>query len=240
MKTVLITGASGEIGAAVAREFFRAGYAAALAGSAHFENAERLAGELAAHGGVVCAIRADLSTAAGAEALWDEAVRQLGHIDVLVNGAGVSWVGFYDEMTAAEWDKTLAVNLSAAAHLSRFAAKHMLRRRSGAIVNVSSVWGVSGASLEVAYSAAKAGMIGLTKALALELAPNGVTVNAVAPGFIDTKMNAHLSEEDRAALLADIPMHRAGTVEEVAAAVRFLAESDYITGETLVVSGGWR
>ena len=159
---------------------------------------------------------------------------------MLVNGAGISLVTFFDAMTPAEWNRIVHTNLSSAVYLSQCASREMIRRKSGAIVNVSSIWGVSGASMEVAYSAVKAGMIGLTKALALELAPSNITVNAVAPGYIDTKMNAHLSEDDKAALCEEIPLRRAGRPEEVAAAVRFLAESPYITGETLVVSGGWR
>jgi len=240
MKTALITGASGEIGAAIAREFAAAGYAVAVHGAKNFEKAENLAEELRTAGCTAFPVCGDLSDPAQAERVWAESHRALGHIDVLVNGAGISLVDFFDAMTPEDWNRIVSVNLSSAVYLSQCASREMIRRKSGAIVNISSIWGVSGAAMEVAYSAVKAGMIGMTRALALELAPSGITVNAVAPGYIDTKMNAHLSEEDKAALCEEIPLGRAGKPEEVASAVRFMAESPYITGETLVVSGGWR
>ncbi|MBQ2667967.1 MAG: 3-oxoacyl-ACP reductase FabG [Clostridia bacterium] len=240
MKTALITGASGEIGAAIAREFAAAGYAVAVHGAKNFEKAEKLAEDLRAAGCTAFPVCGDLSDPAQAERVWAESHGALGHIDVLVNGAGISLVDFFDAMTPEDWNRIVAVNLSSAVYLSQCASREMIRRKAGAIVNISSIWGVSGAAMEVAYSAVKAGMIGMTRALALELAPSGITVNAVAPGYIDTKMNAHLSEDDKAALCEDIPLGRAGKPEEVASAVRFMAESPYITGETLVVSGGWR
>lgn len=240
MKTALITGASGEIGAAIARDFAAAGYAVAVHGAKNFEKAVKLAEELQAAGHTAFPVQGDLSDPAEAERVWAESHRALGHIDVLINGAGISLVDFFDAMTPADWNRIVSVNLSSAVYLSQCASREMIRRKAGAIVNISSIWGVSGAAMEVAYSAVKAGMIGMTRALALELAPSGITVNAVAPGYIDTKMNAHLSEEDKAALCEEIPLGRAGKPEEVAAAVRFMAESPYITGETLVVSGGWR
>ena len=182
----------------------------------------------------------DLSDPAACERVWADTEKKLGHIDALVNAAGISLVDFFDTMTPAQWKTLCDTNLSSAVYLSQCASRSMIRQKSGAIVNVSSIWGVSGAAMEVAYSAAKAGMLGLTRALALELAPSNITVNAVAPGYIDTKMNAHLSEDEKKALCEEIPLGRAGTPAEVAAGVRFLAESPYITGETLVISGGWR
>lgn len=240
MKTALITGASGEIGAAVARHFAGAGYGVAVHGAKHFEAAQALAEALSAEGRTAFAVQGDLSDPEACARVWAESESALGPVDVLVNGAGISLVEFFDAVSPAAWNALVGANLSSAVWLSQHAAKSMIRRKSGAIVNVSSIWGVSGAAMEVAYSAVKAGMLGMTRALALELAPSGITVNAVAPGYIDTKMNVHLSDADKAALCAEIPLGRAGAPAEVAAAVRFLAESPYITGETLVVSGGWR
>ena len=217
MKTVLVTGASGEIGAAIAKEFAAAGYALALHGAKHIENVNQLAETFKSNGIEAYPVCGDLS-----------------------DPAGISLVDFFDTMTPAQWKTLCDTNLSSAVYLSQCASRSMIRQKSGAIVNVSSIWGVSGAAMEVAYSAAKAGMLGLTRALALELAPSNITVNAVAPGYIDTKMNAHLSEDEKKALCEEIPLGRAGTPAEVAAGVRFLAESPYITGETLVISGGWR
>ena len=240
MKTALITGASGEIGAAIAQEFAKNGYNVAVHGAKNFEKAVKLAEELQTADCTAFPVCGDLSDPAQAERVWSESCRALGHIDVLVNGAGISLVDFFDAMKPEDWNRIVAVNLSSAVYLSQCASRDMIRRKSGSIVNISSIWGVSGAAMEVAYSAVKAGMIGMTRALALELAPSGITVNAVAPGYIDTKMNAHLSEEDKTALCEEIPLGRAGKPEEVASAVRFMAENPYITGETLVISGGWR
>ena len=240
MKTVLVTGASGEIGAAIAKEFAAAGYDLALHGAKHIENVNQLAETFKSNGIEAYPVCGDLSDPAACEHVWADTEKKLGHIDVLVNAAGISLVDFFDTMTPAQWKTLCDTNLSSAIYLSQCASRSMIRQKSGAIVNVSSIWGVSGAAMEVAYSAAKAGMLGLTRALALELAPSNISVNAVAPGYIDTKMNAHLSEDEKKALCEEIPLGRAGTPAEVAAGVRFLAESPYITGETLVISGGWR
>lgn len=240
MKTVLVTGASGEIGAAIAKEFAAAGYALALHGAKHIENVNQLAETFKSNGIEAYPVCGDLSDPAACERVWADTEKKLGHIDVLVNAAGISLVDFFDAHDA----RTVENFVRRESVLRRLPLSMRVPLhdppKTGAIVNVSSIWGVSGAAMEVAYSAAKAGMLGLTRALALELAPSNITVNAVAPGYIDTKMNAHLSEDEKKALCEEIPLGRAGTPAEVAAGVRFLAESPYITGETLVISGGWR
>lgn len=216
MKTVLVTGASGEIGAALAKEFAAAGYALALHGAKHIENVNQLAETFKSNGIEAYPVCGDLSDPAVCRARVGGHRKKTRAIDVLVNAAGHLARRFFDTMTPAQWKTLCDTNLSSAVYLSQCASRSMIRQKSGAIVNVSSIWGVSGAAMEVAYSAAKAGMLGLTRALALELAPSNITVNAVAPGYIDTKMNAHLSEDEKKALCEEIPLGRAGTPAEVA------------------------
>ena len=167
-------------------------------------------------------------------------LREFGHIDVLVNNAGISLIKPFLDTSYEEWLRVIDVDLTGVFNVTRAVAPSMVSRKSGAVINVSSVWGVHGASCEVAYSAAKAGVIGFTKALAKELGPSGITVNAVAPGVIDSPMNsAHLSSEELSALAEDTTLGRLGQPHEVAKAVRALAENCFITGQVLGVDGGF-
>ena len=165
---------------------------------------------------------------------------RFGRIDVLINNAGIAQIKLFTDITPEEWRQMFAANVDGVYHCCRAAVPHLVRQHSGAIVNVSSIWGLCGASCETHYSAAKAAVIGFTQALAKELAPSGVTVNCVAPGAIDTEMNAHLSPEERRALEEEIPLGRMGTPEEAAAAIAFLAGEDarYFTGQVLSPNGG--
>ena len=163
----------------------------------------------------------------------------LPRVDALVNNAGVALIRQVQDTTAAEWDEVFAVNVKGTFLCCRAAAKKMISAQKGAIVNVSSVWGQTGGSCESAYSASKGAVIAFTKALAKELAPSGISVNCVAPGAIDTRMNECYSAEEKAALAEEIPMGRLGSAEEVARAVLFLAESEYLTGQILGVNGGF-
>lgn len=241
MKTVLITGASGGIGSAAARLFVQSGYAAVLHYHRSRDAAEALARELSAAGGCVLPVQADVSDSASAAALFDTAERELGHIDVLINNAGISRTGLMTDCTDDDWNALIGTMLSGTFYCCRRVLPGMLHRHSGVILNVASIWGLVGASCEVAYSAAKAGVIGLTKALAQEVAPNGIRVNAVAPGVIDTSMNDHLSSDEKEALIREIPLGRMGTPEEVAQLLLFLAGDGgaYLTGQVISQNGGF-
>lgn len=221
MKRVLVTGGSRGIGAAAVRLFAAHGWQVI----ANYRCSEEQARTLAAETG--CSLcRADVSEAEDRKKLLEFTENTFGGIDVLVNNAGISLFGLFDTIPAAEVRQMYGVNLTGTVELCRLFLPQMLRRKSGCIVNVSSVWGISGASCEVDYSAAKAAVAGLTRALAREVGPSGVRVNCVAPGVIDTDMNSQLTYEEMLALTDEIPLMRLGTAEEAAKAIFFLASDD--------------
>ncbi|MCD8094829.1 MAG: 3-oxoacyl-ACP reductase FabG [Ruminococcus sp.] len=240
-KTALITGASGEIGAATALQLAHDGFDIC---ACYFENEKRaneLVGEIKSLERGSAAVRLDLTSANSIEQAHSGCCEALGEPAVLVNCAGCESVGLFTDLTDEELERVFEVNLLGAMRLTRTVIKSMLRQHGGYVVNVASVWGEVGASCETAYSAAKAGLIGFTKSLAKECAPSGVRINCVSPGFIDTKMNAFLSKDERADLIEQIPLRRAGTTQDVANAVSFLVsgKADYICGQVLRVDGLW-
>ncbi len=237
-KTVFITGAAGGIGAACALEFAKNGYNVAI--GYNTSDPVPVLEKIKKYGVVCNAYKGDLSVYDEAKGIFDRIKSDMGDIGCLVNNAGVSYIGLFNTMTPNMWQKILAADLYSVINCSHIAIKDMLKVHSGCIINISSMWGETGASCEVIYSAAKGAVDSFTRALAKECAPNGIRVNAVAPGVIDTKMNAHLSSEEMNALTEEIPMQRLGTPEETAKAVYFLAsdEASYITGEILRVNGG--
>ncbi len=236
-KNALITGASRGIGRAIAIEFARAGYDLTLCCIKNIDSLESLAKDLTDTYKVKCvAYRADVSDPKAVKELFEK----VDPPTVLINNAGISYVGLITDMTDEDWAKTINTNLSSVFYMCRAAIPHMLSEFSGKIINVSSVWGESGASMEVAYSASKGGLDAFTKALAKELAPSGISVNAVACGLIDTDMNSRLSDEELAEVVADIPADRIGKPAEVASVILSLAEStNYLTGQVIAVDGGW-
>ena len=235
-KKALVTGASGGIGAAIARLLHRQGAAVAISGTRR-EALEALAGELSERAHV---LTCNLAAKDEVETLVPRAEEALGQIDILVNNAGVTRDNIFVRLSDEDWDRVIAVDLSAAFRLMRAAVRGMMRRRYGRIVGITSVVGVTGNAGQGNYAAAKAGMIGMTKALAHEVASRNVTVNCVAPGFIDTAMTRALTQKQREMILAAVPAARLGSADEIAAAVLFLAstEAAYVTGHTLHVNGG--
>jgi 3-oxoacyl-[acyl-carrier protein] reductase len=235
-RTALVTGASGGIGAAIARALHARGAAVALSGT-RVAPLEALAGELGDRAHVT---PGNLGDAEGAEAVVKAAEAALGQIDVLVNNAGLTRDGLAMRMKDEDWQAVLDVNLTAAFRLSRACLRGMMRRRWGRIVGITSIVGVTGNPGQANYAASKAGMIGMSKSLAAEVASRGITVNCVAPGFIATAMTDALNDQQKSTLSERIPAGRMGTSGEIAAAVVYLAseEAAYVTGQTLHVNGG--
>lgn len=240
MKTALITGGARGIGAATARALSEDGYAVAIGYRQSEASAAALAGELRAAGGVAGAYLLDVASTASVTAAVERVTAEFGHIDLLVNNAGISLSGLLTDLSDADWDRLINTDLSGVFRCCRAVLPGMIRRQSGCIINISSIWGMAGAACEVAYSAAKAGVIGLSRALAKEVGPSGIRVNCIAPGVIDTEMNAHLSPADLAALAEETPLGRIGRPEEVAAAVLFLAGAggEFLAGQVISPNGG--
>ena len=236
VRRVLISGGDRGIGAAAARAFAAAGYQVAVL---YHQNAAAAAALEQQLPGCI-AIQCDVASRASCELAFHAVEQAMGRVDVLVCNAGIAQQKLFTDITPAEWQRMLDVNLSGAFHLCQLALPGMIRRKQGRILTVSSMWGQTGGSCEVHYSAAKAGLIGLTKALAKEEGPSGITVNCVAPGVIETDMMAAFTAEDKAALAEETPVGRLGTPEEVAKLLVFLAGEDagYITGQVFGVNGG--
>jgi len=240
-KIALVTGASGGIGSACAKTLAEKGYTVLVHGNRSMDAANALAQQLRENGMDAHAVCCDLSDSAAVQAMCGEILRVYHRVDALVLSAGVSYTGLLTDMTDAQWHTVMDVNVSGAFYLIRALAPGMVSGRCGSIVTVSSMWGRVGASCEAAYSASKAALIGLTRALAKELGPSGVRVNCIAPGVIDTKMMDEHSEETKAILADETPLGRLGTPQDVAAAAAFLLsdEAAFITGQVLGVDGGY-
>jgi 3-oxoacyl-[acyl-carrier protein] reductase len=234
--TALVTGASGGLGGAMARALHGQGATVTLSGTRR-EALETLAGEL---GSRVHVLPCDLSDKAALEALVPDAEKAMGQLDILVNNAGITRDGLFMRMKDEDWETVLSVNLGSAFRLSRAALRGMMKRRHGRIIGITSIVGVTGNPGQGNYAASKAGMIGMSKSLAAEVASRGITVNCVAPGFIESPMTDALNDKQRESILGTIPAGRLGAGADIAAAVVYLAsrEAAYVTGQTLHVNGG--
>ena len=235
-KRALVTGASGGIGSAIARKLHAAGAKVALSGTRQ-EPLERLAEELGERAYI---LPCNLSDMAAVEVLPKQAIETLGSLDILVNNAGITRDNLFMRMSDEEWQSVIDVNLTATMKLCKGALRGMMKSRWGRIINISSIVGATGNPGQGNYAASKAGMVGMSKSLAYEVASRGITVNVVAPGFIATAMTDKLADDRKEAILAQIPAGRMGAAEDIASAVAFLASdgSGYVTGSTLHVNGG--
>lgn len=230
MKTVLVTGGSRGIGAAIAALFAKKGYRIII----NYNKSEKEAFALAQKVGGI-AIQADVSDYAQVQKMFEAA----GNVDILINNAGIAQQKLFTDISYEEWHKMIDVNLSGAFYCCKAALPYMINKKAGCIINISSMWGICGASCEVHYSAAKAGIIGLTKALAKEVGPSGITVNCIAPGMIDTEMNSILDDEAKALVMEETPLGIVGTVEDIAQCALYLAENGrFITGQVISPNGG--
>ena len=239
-KVAVVTGGTGGIGHAIVDAFVDAGAKVVIGYSSNQAKAAELVDTVLQKGGQAYAVQADVATAEGAKTLISSAIEQFGQLDFLVNNAGITRDGLVMRMKETDWDLVLDTNLKSVFLLVQAASRYLLRSGQGRIINISSVVGLTGNAGQANYTAAKAGVIGLTKTLAREFASRQVTVNAIAPGFIDTEMTAGLPSDLKTSMLKEIPLSRLGQPDDVAALVRFLAsnEAAYITGQVLAVDGG--
>ena len=239
-KTVLVAGASRGIGKAVAVKFAKKGYNVAISCVHREEQLMQTRKEIESFQVPCLAYKGDMGDMACCEELFLKIKKMFGGVDVLVNNAGISYIGLLQDMTPADWERMLRTNLTSVFNCCKLAGPYMISQKQGKIVNISSVWGVVGASCETAYSATKGGINALTKALAKELAPSNIQVNAIACGAIDTEMNQWMDEDDLIALVDEIPSGRLGRAEEVADLAYHLGyKESYLTGQIIGLDGGW-
>lgn len=235
-KVAIVTGASRGIGAGIVKKLAENNYSVVLNYNNSFEDAKKLQESYSN----VDIFKADVSVAANVKALVNYTLEKYGKIDLLVNNAGIDFWGTINDISIDQFDKITKTNLYSYFYTCKFVSENMIQNKSGSIINISSIYGSTGASCEIAYSMSKAGINGLTKSLAYELAPSNIRVNAIAPGVIDTSMNSFLSDDERKNLLDEIPIGRIGSPSDVADCVLYLENCKYITGEILNVTGGWR
>lgn len=239
-KVALVTGGSKGIGRSIALELVKAGAAVVISYSRDEASAEETLRLIKGLGGFGKSIKGDVSIYKDASEMIDFTIKSFGGIDILVNNAGISHVGLFMDMQERQWNNLLDVDLKGVINCTHYALQYMVKQKKGNIINISSIWGNSGASCETIYSAAKGAVNSFTKALAKEMAPSNIRVNAIAPGVINTEMNSWLSVEEKDELLSEIPLERFGNPEDIGKLAVFLASgaSNYITGQIITVDGG--
>ena len=239
-KIVLVTGEGRRIGASIAKRFASEGAEVIVNYSGNDEAAQKTVDEITAIGGQAQKYKCCVNDSESVKVMIDEIIKKFGRIDILVNNAGITKDGLMLRMTDEDFDRVIDVNLKGTFNCTKYVSKYMLKQKSGKIINISSVVGLSGNAGQINYSASKAGIIGITKSAAKELSSRGITVNAVAPGYVDTDMTKVLSDNIRNEILKNIPLQRMGNVEDISNCVAFLASEDasYITGQVISVDGG--
>ena len=238
-KVIVVTGGSRGIGAEIVKLLSRAGNKVILNYNLSENCAINVENELKKEGYAVDIFKADASKSNEATDLIKFAINKYGRIDVLINNAGISQSKLFTEITDQDWDNMIKINLNSTFYCTREATKNMIQNKSGLIINISSIWGITGASMEVHYSATKAGIIGFTKALAKELGPSNIRVNAIAPGIIDTDMNKEYSKEEIENIKNEIILEKIGKPIDIAKCVQWLVDDNYTTGEVISINGGW-
>ena len=239
MKTVIITGASKGIGRKTAEILAKDGYKVIANYNKSEEEAMQLKKELIEQGIEIDLIKADVSKKEECEKIVEYTIQKYSKIDVLINNAGISNYGVFTDIKEIEIDKIMKTNLYSAMYMCQEVGKYMIREKRGCIINISSIWGIVGASCEVAYSVSKAGVDGLTKSLAKEWGPSNIRVNSIAPGIIESEMNSRLSQDEENMIKKEIPLEKIGKPEDITKAIKWLIEDDYTTGQVISPNGGW-
>lgn len=238
-KVVVVTGGSRGIGAQIVKTLANENYKVILNYNNSKEQAEKIQQELLEQGKEIEIIKADVSKKEEAEKLIQFAINKFNKIDILINNAGISQEGLFTDVTEEEWQKIINTNLNSVFYCNQQALKYMIQEQQGCIINISSIWGETGASCEVAYSTTKAAINGMAKALAKEVGPSNIRVNAIAPGIIDTDMNKNLTIEEHKQIKEQIPLNRIGKAIDIAKCVKWLVEDEYTTGQIISINGGW-
>ena len=239
MKTVIVTGGSRGIGAAIVEELASNNYNIVLNYNNSEQSAKQTQNELKENGINIEIFKADVSKRDEVKELIDFTIKKYNNIDVLINNAGIDQIKLFMDTTDEDWKNIIQTNLTSVFYCSQEVLKNMIHNKNGCIINISSIWGITGASCEVAYSASKAAIDGMTKALAKEMGPSNIRINSIAPGFVETDMNKNIPEEEIEEIKNEIPLGRISKPEEITKSIKWLIEDEYVTGQIISVNGGW-